>query len=641
MGSLSGGVAPSSGGESEFALAEQSRVVPATSATVRATVAQAIVEFFQSQYLEQFDGSYKPMIYGYWGIFGHGNVCGYGQALEEKEEQVPYFRGQNEQGMALAAMAFAKQSQNRQACAVTTSIGPGATNMVTAAACAHTNRIPLLLLPGDVFASRLPNPVLQQLEDVKAQYSVNDCFLPVSVFFDRIFRAEQLLDALPKAAQALADPQRPGPVVLSVCQDLQAEAYDFPAHLFQRRNHRLRRSPPDGSELEGLKKALLEAKRPLFLLGGGVVYSGAKESITRFCQQSGIPCTETQAGKGCVPDDLCLGGLGVTGTYAANKALENADLLVAWGSRLGDFVTSSNAGVPPTCKRVCVNLLPFDATKISAAPVVGDIKIVLDQLLQEPSLGQLAVSPEYKKEMQALRTNWLDMRSKICAQPTSDSMVVDAVNQVCHAINGVAVAAAGGLPGEMHKLWRSNGREDYHLEYGYSCMGYEVAGGVGVKMASPEKEVFSMCGDGSWLMMHTEIVSARLLKFPISVICVDNSGFGCIHRLQNGSGIREYGNLQTSGVDFVKNAEALGVEICVKTTPPDLKATLMKHCTPENRGKCKLFLVNTDPDISSPGYSWWDVAIPEHSKLSKSDQTISEKRVEYERRIAARKSAKL
>ena len=455
--------------------------------TLRLTAAQATVRFLAAQQTE-IDGAILPLFAGVFAIFGHGNVAGLGEALYAARDVLPTYRAHNEQAMALSAIAYAKASRRRRMMVCTTSIGPGATNMVTAAAVAHVNRLPVLLMPGDVFANRRPDPVLQQAEDFSdGTVSVNDCFRPVSRYFDRIMRPEQVIPALGRAVATLTDPALCGPVTLAFCQDVQTEAYDYPESLFAPRVHRLRRQGPDAAELAAAVAALTAAKQPLVICGGGVLYSEAERELVAFCDKRGIPFAETQAGKSATPADhpLHLGAVGVTGTGAANDRAAEADVVLAVGTRLADFTTGSWALFKnPERKLIGLNVQPFDAVKHRALPLVADARLGVEAL--DAALGDWRAPAAWRAAASRGRAEWIEVAARYTA-PTnallpSDAEVLGALQRVADP-SDVIVCASGGLPGELHKLWQAGAPLGYHLEYGYSCMGYEIAGGVGVKMA--------------------------------------------------------------------------------------------------------------------------------------------------------------
>jgi 3D-(3,5/4)-trihydroxycyclohexane-1,2-dione acylhydrolase (decyclizing) len=532
--------------------------------TLRLTMAQALVRFLAAQRGE-IDGREVALLGGVFAIFGHGNVAGLGEALYQAREALPTLRAHNEQAMALAAIAFAKQHRRRRLMACTSSIGPGATNMVTAAAVAYANRLPLLLLPGDVFASRRPDPVLQQIESfAEPTLSVNDCFRPVSRWWDRITRPEQILQSLPQAMRVLTDPAECGPVTLALPQDVQTEAYDYPEEFFRPRLWRLRRAPPDGTQLAEAAAALTRAKAPLLIAGGGVHYSLATETLAGFAERHGMPVAETQAGKGALSWDhpAAVGAIGVTGASAANALAAEADVILTVGTRLSDFTTASRSLFRnPGATLIQLNAAGFDAGKHGALPLVSDAKAGLEAL--SARLGAARAPTPWTDKARGLMRGWNAAVERATAPNNaplpSDAQVLGAVNRAADP-DDIVVCAAGGLPGELHKLWRVRLPGTYHVEYGYSCMGYEIAGGLGVKLAAPDREVYVLVGDGSYLMMNSEIATSVQLGSKLTVIVLDNGGFGCINRLQAASGSASFNNLfpAGSGVDFAAHAASLG-----------------------------------------------------------------------------------
>ena len=585
--------------------------------TVKLTASQALVRYLRAQEVEPG----VPFIAGVWAIFGHGNVAGLGEALQAAAGRLPTWRGHNEQGMAHAAIAFAKASNRRRAMAVTTSIGPGATNLVTAAAVAHVNRLPVLLLPGDVFANRAPDPVLQQIEDFQdGTVSANDCFRPVSRYFDRITRPEQLLTALPRAFATMTDPAECGPVTLALCQDVQAQAHDWPESFFEPRILRTRRPPPDPRELAAAVDAVRAARRPLVIAGGGVHYAQATQALRDFVETHALPVAETQAGKSALPWDhpLNLGSIGVTGSSAANAVAASADLVIAVGTRLQDFTTGSWALFANPSRRILqLNVAAYDAAKHAAIPLVCDARHGLDGLSR--GLGDWrAPEPD-----DSHGTEWRAAVDAATAPPgnnalPSDAQVIGAVQRATGP-DAVLVCAAGGLPGELHKLWRASRPNGYHLEYGYSCMGYEIAGGLGVKMALPEREVVVMVGDGSYLMMNSELATSVMLGRKIIVVVLDNRGFGCITRLQEATGGSRFNNLlddalheEPSHIDFVAHARALGAG-AEKADSVEALERAMARARESTRSYC--IVIDTDPmACTEAGGYWWDVAVPEVSE---------------------------
>jgi 3D-(3,5/4)-trihydroxycyclohexane-1,2-dione acylhydrolase (decyclizing) len=590
--------------------------------TIRLTCAQALVKFLAAQ-RGIVDGAEMPLIAGCWAIFGHGNVAAMGEALHGAGDALPTYRGHNEQSMALAAIAYAKAMRRRRMMAVTSSIGPGATNMVTAAAVAHVNRLPVLFLPGDVFAGRRPDPVLQQVEDFEdGTVSANDCFRPVSRFFDRIARPEQILTALPRAMAVLTDPAQCGPVTLALCQDTQAEAFDYPESFFAPRTWRIRRPPPDAAELAEAAALLREARAPLIIAGGGVHYAGATDTLARFAEAHAIPVTETQAGKSALPHDhpLNLGAIGVSGTAAANEAAEQADLILAVGTRLGDFATGSWAlWRNPNRRVVALNVQAFDAGKRLAAPLVADADLGLQALSTALALHRAPAG--WTARCQAALPAWHQAAARAtgpnnAALPT-DAQVLGAVRRAMPE-SAVVVAAAGGLPGELHKLWPATRPGTYHLEYGYSCMGYEIAGAIGVKMALPEREVVVLLGDGSWLMMNSELATSVMLGTKLIVVLLDNGGFGCIDRLQRGTGGAAFNNLLATArhaalpaFDFAAQAAGLGAIAITVTGTTALEAAI---ATARAADRTTVIVLKTDPaGTTAEGGHWWDIGVPEVS----------------------------
>ncbi|MBE7212811.1 MAG: 3D-(3,5/4)-trihydroxycyclohexane-1,2-dione acylhydrolase (decyclizing), partial [Gluconacetobacter diazotrophicus] len=539
----------------------------------RLTTAQALVRAMAAQ-RTVIDGETVPIFRGVWGIFGHGNVAGMGEALHGMRDALPTLRAHNEQGMVHAAVAYAKAMRRRRFMACTSSIGPGALNMVTGAGVAHVNRLPVLLLPGDVFADRLPDPVLQQVEDwTDGTASASDCFRPVSRYFDRITRPEQIIPAFARAMQVLTDPAECGPVTLSLCQDVQAEAWDFPDSFFAERVHRIRRLRPDERELEDAVAAIRSARRPLVVAGGGALYSGAHEALARFCAARGLPVGETQAGKSAIPDNnpMAMGGIGVSGTAAANALAAEADLVLAVGTKLQDFTTGSWALFnAPELRMIGLNIQPFDAAKHQASPLVSDALVGLEAL--DAALGDWRPDAHWTARAERARAEWREEGARYTALPAPDQNAPPSDAQVIGAVlragrpSDVVVCAAGGLPAELQKHWRTEQAGGYHMEYGFSCMGYEVAGALGVKLACPEREVFVMVGDGSYMMLNSELQTSVMLGLKINVVLLDNNGFGCINRLQQSCGGAEFNNLWKDSqhqaaypaIDFAAHARAMG-----------------------------------------------------------------------------------
>ncbi|MBK8084573.1 MAG: 3D-(3,5/4)-trihydroxycyclohexane-1,2-dione acylhydrolase (decyclizing) [Devosia sp.] len=605
-----------------------------TNTTIRLTMSQALAKFMTRQ-LTVIDGRTVPIFGGVFAIFGHGNVAGFGEALYQVRAELPTYRAHNEQGMAHAAIAFAKASFRRRFMAATSSIGPGATNMVTAAALAHVNRIPVLLLPGDVFANRAPDPVLQQVESFgDGTVSANDVFRPVSRYFDRITRPEQIIPALSRAMQVLTDPAECGPVTLSLCQDVQAEAYDYPESFFDERVWVPRRPRPDETELAAALAALKGAERPVIIAGGGVLYSEAAATLRSFAERHGIPVMETNSGKSSLPHEhpMNMGSVGVTGSSASNLLAEQADVVLAVGSRLQDFTTGSWALFKAEGVRILgLNTQVFDAGKHRAMPLVADARVGLELL--SAGLGTWRSPANWAETAHAAKRRWLGA-AKAVTDPTnqlpSDAQVIGAVARAKGS--GVTlVCASGGLPGELHKLWPAGAPGSYHMEYGYSTMGYEIAGGLGVKLARPDHEVVVMLGDGSYMMMNSEIATSVMLGKKLTIVVLDNRGFGCINRLQMATGGANFNNLLKDAthevlpeIDFAQHAAAMGAWSRKVDSVGELEAALKEAAAIE---RTTVLVIDTDPLISTEaGGHWWDVAVPEVSVRP----SVNAARKEYE-----------
>lgn len=603
---------------------------------VMLTAAQATMRYLANQFVAHPSGE-LPYFAGVWAIFGHGNVASMSEALQAVRDVLPTYRAHNEQAMAHSAIAFAKQARRRRAMVCTSSIGPGATNMITAAALAHVDRLPVLFLPGDVYASRRPDPVLQQIETFHdGTVSANDCFRPVSRFFDRIMRPEQLLDALPRALATMIDPASCGPVTLAFCQDVQAEAWDFPRSFFEPHHWSIRAPRPSRDEMDALVAMVKEARTPLIVAGGGVLYSGAEESLARLAETMSIPVATTQAGKGAMvwQHPMSLGGIGVTGTSGANEAAAGADLIIGIGTRLQDFTTGSRA-LFANRKLVQVNVAAFDAHKHGAFPVVGDAGAVLDELMARLSATADGSSAARTREAKAA---WNDAFEKATNAPEpgnndrpSDAQVLGAVWRQTPD-DTVVVCAAGGLPGELHKLWPVRSPGGYHVEYGYSCMGYEIAAGIGVKLAEPERAVVVLVGDGSYLMMNSELATAVAMGLTLTVVILDNRGFGCIDRLQRATGNRPFNNLLPDGeapqIDFAAHAASLGAAAEKASGIDALEAALARA---RQSGGCHVIVIETDPSVGTEaGGAWWDVAVPEVSE----EPAVRNARAAYEQQLA-------
>jgi 3D-(3,5/4)-trihydroxycyclohexane-1,2-dione acylhydrolase (decyclizing) len=606
--------------------------------TTRLTMAQALVRYLRAQRTEV-DGAELPLFAGVWAIFGHGNVAGLGEALAASRAELPTLRGHNEQAMAHAAIAFAKAHVRRRVMACTTSIGPGATNMVTAAAVAHVNRLPVLLLPGDVFAGRRPDPVLQQVEDFgDPTVSANDCFKPVSRYWDRITRPEQLLSSLPAALATLTDPATCGPVTLALPQDVQAEAFDYPEAFFRPRVHRLRRPGADPTQLAEAAERLRRARTPLIVAGGGVHYSLAWEALREFAERHAIPVAETQAGKGALPWDhgCAVGALGVTGSTAANALAAEADVVLAVGTRLGDFATGSRALFQsPDLALIGLNVTAFDARKHAALPLVADAGRALAEL--SAALGGWRAPEAWIASARRLAADWhrtVDAATAASDRtPATEAQVIGAVNRAAGP-RDVVVGAAGGLPGELHKLWRTRDPLGYHLEYGYSCMGYEIAGGLGVKLALPDREVFVMVGDGSYLMLNSEIATSVAMGKKLVIVVLDNHGYGCIHRLQQACGSPAFNNLlgedgPPPAIDFTGLARSLGAAAEAVKSIADLEGALARA---RKVDRTTVLVIETDPVApTAAGGAWWDVPVPEASPRAEV-RTAHDRYVEARRR---------
>lgn len=597
---------------------------------MRMTVAQALVRYLARQYVVR-DGVEQPFFAGVFGIFGHGNVTGIGQALEETDA-LKFYLPQNEQAMVHTAAAYAKMKNRLQTFVCTTSVGPGAANMLTGAAGATINRLPVLLLPGDVFANRLPNPVLQQLEYPTSQdVSVNDAFRPVSAYWDRIYRPEQLFSSLPEAMRVLTDPAQTGAVTIALPQDVQTEAYDFPARFFEKRVWRVPRSLPPESELDEAVQLLRRAKRPLIIAGGGVIYSDASGALNEFTRTFGVPVVETQAGKGALPSDhpFNMGPVGANGGFAANRLAADADVVLAVGTRLADFTTASKTAFQhPDVRFVGVNVTAMDAHKLGALPLVGDAREALRALFIRLDRVGWGVESAYVDEYRRHKAEWdaeVDhQRQRKPEHGLSQANVIGIVNDVSGP-RDVVVCAAGSMPGDLLKLWRTSDPKGYHLEYGFSTMGYEIAGGLGVRMADPERDVFVMVGDGSYLMLNTEIVTSIQEGHKLIIVLVDNGGYQSIHGLQRASGSPSFGNElrfrdtaterldgEHVPVDFAANAASLGALPLRAGDEASFRAALARAKVAE---RTVLIHVRVDKDVRVPSYDgWWDVPIAEVSE---------------------------
>jgi len=609
------------------------------------TMAQALVGFLKNQYVER-DGVENRLFEGAWGIFGHGIIAGLGQALQQNPD-FPYYLCRNEQGAVHIATAFAKARKRKAAFVCTSSIGPGATNMITGAATATVNHLPVLLLPGDIFARRNVAPVLQQVESEHTQdVSVNDAFKPVSRYWDRIYRPDQLICSLPEAMRVLTSPSRTGAVTLALPQDVQAEAYDFPEAMFEKRVWHIARPEPEPVQLAIAAEWIRGARRPMIVAGGGVIYSEASEALARFASETGIPVGETQAGKGSLPYDhpWNLGAVGVTGTPGANIAAREADLILAVGTRLADFTTASKTAFQnPQVRFIGLNVNEFDAYKHAALPLVGDAKAGLERL--GALLQGYHTSVPYEEAVAVWKDAWERETDRIFAlrhgPPISQGEVIGAVARAARP-GDVILNAAGSLPGDLHKLWRTRRPGGYHMEYGYSCMGYEIAGGLGVKMADPSRDVYVMVGDASFLMMFSELATSIQEGYKLNLVVVDNHGFSSIGGLSNAIGSGGFGTHYRcrSGrtghldgeyvpVDFVQLAAGMGAHAVRATTLADVENALEAM---RSHNRSTVVVIETDKEMRVPGYeSWWDVPISEVSEIA----GIREARAQYE--IAVKK----
>ena len=611
---------------------------------MKLTMAQAIIRYLNNQYVER-DGKENKFIAGVWGIFGHGNVAGIGEALEQNKN-LKHFLPRNEQAMVHTAVAYAKQNKRMKIFACTSSIGPGATNMVTAAAGATINRLPVLLLPGDIFSRRNVAPVLQQLEHTNSpDISVNDCFKPISVFWDRINRPEQIISSLPEALRVLTDPIATGAVTLSLPQDVQAEAYDYPDHLFNKRVWAVPRNMPSEESLASAAAIIKKATNPVIIAGGGVIYSDAEKALNEFCNNTGIPVGETQAGKGAIPwnHSQSLGAIGVTGTSAANIISRDADLIICIGTRISDFTTASKTLFQhPSVTFLSINVSPFDAHKHSSVSLIGDAKKSLETLNYILKNDGFSISVKYRAEIKQQKNNWnqaVDRIFNLKNKPAVSQGEVIGLISDCMTEDDTVVCAAGSLPGDMHKLWRTVNGNQYHMEYGYSCMGYEIAGGLGIRMAKQSGEVFVMVGDGSYLMMNSEIVTAVQENQKLIIVLINNHGFGSINGLSLSLGSEGFGNQyrqreketgEYTGdelpVDYTAHAKSMGIDAVKVKTKQRLEKSIRQ--ARENDGST-LIEILVDRSVGVPGYeAWWDVPVAE---VSESDG-VTKIRKEYNKK---------
>ncbi len=608
------------------------------------TVAQAIITFLKNQYVER-DGQQHRFFSGVLGIFGHGNVAGIGQALIENPD-LPYTLVRNEQAAVHMAAGYAKANNRLKTFICTSSIGPGATNMITGAALATINRLPVLLLPGDIFARRNVAPVLQQLESPSTQdIGVNDCFKPVSRYWDRIYRPDQIITALPEVMRVLTSPSDCGAVTLALPQDVQTEAYDYPAELFQKRVWLIRRPAGDSVSLSRAIKAIAGSRKPLIVAGGGVLFSVASDALAAFVSQTGIPVAETQAGKGSLPYDhpQCVGAIGATGNLAANRLAREADLVIGIGTRYSDFTSASmTAFQNPEVRFVNINTAEFDAYKVSAIPVVADARVALEALTA--ALPSYKVSSDYAFQISQLKQAWeaeVDRLFHLNTQPKpAQSEVIGAMWEASGS-RDVLLSAAGSHPGDLHKLWRTRTPNGYHLEYGYSCMGYEIPGAMGAKLADPSREVYVFLGDGTYLMSPSEIVTALQEHIKLIVVLVDNKGFASIGGLSRSLGMAGFGTSyrERSGasgqldgelmkVDYAASVRSLGAHAIKAGSIKELKAALEEA---KKSDRLTVIVIETQPGVGVPGYdSWWDVAVAEVSQI----EDVRKARAQY---VEARK----
>ncbi|MEW4226052.1 3D-(3,5/4)-trihydroxycyclohexane-1,2-dione acylhydrolase (decyclizing) [Rossellomorea marisflavi] len=635
--------------------------------TIRLTTAQALVKFLNAQYVE-FDGREERFVKGVFTIFGHGNVLGLGQALEEDPGELEVYQGRNEQGMGHAAMAFAKQSKRKQIMACTASVGPGSANMITSAATATANQIPVLYLPGDVFASRQPDPVLQQIEQTHdLSISTNDAFRPVSKYWDRVSRPEQLMQAMLNAMRVLTNPADTGAVTISLPQDVQGEAWDYPLSFFRKRVHRIERRMPSVESVSDAVELIRSKKRPFMILGGGVRYSEAAEAFLRFAEAFRIPFGETQAGKSGVPGShsLNLGGVGVTGNAAANLLASKADLIIGVGTRFTDFTTGSKE-LFQGADVLTINISDFHAGKLEAVKVVADAKTGLEAIASE--LGDYQSS--YRGELEEAREQWDAELHRLHHIEIGDSFTPEIAGQLDEELthykealntnlaqttvighvnrlideDAVIVGAAGSLPGDLQRMWVSKDQDTYHMEYGYSCMGYEIAGALGVKLAEPGREVYALAGDGSYLMLHTELITSLQERKKINILLFDNAGFGCINNLQMDNGMGSFATEfrhrnQASGrmdgpvmtIDYAKVAEGYGAKTYSVRTLEELEAAIKDA---KDQPVSTLIDIKVLPKTMTHGYdSWWNTGVAEVSEK----QSIREA---YDRNMAKRQTAR-
>lgn len=636
---------------------------------MKLTVAQALIKFLDNQYIE-YDGKVDRFIEGVFTIFGHGNVLGLGEALENEEHSLVVHQGKTEQGMGHIAMGYAKQKRRRKIYACTSSVGPGAANMVTSAATATANRIPVLFLPGDVYACRQPDPVLQQIEqNYDLGISTNDSFKAVSKYWDRVSRPEQLMSAMVNAVRVLLNPAETGAVTIALPQDVQGEVYDFPEYFFSKKVHRLERRYPTKYEIKDAVELLKNSKTPLIICGGGVKYSQCEEELLKFIEKFNIPFGETQAGKGSISSDhrLNLGGIGTTGNISANKIAKYADVVIGIGTRYTDFTTASKwLFQNPNVKFININVSEFDSYKMDAVKIVADAKVTLEVLTEE--LFKISYMSRYRNEIEEVKLEWRQELDRLHSLEYGENFIPEVAGHFDNIIheyveskestltqtkvlrelnkiikeNSVIVGSSGSLPGDLQRIWETTGDNSYHMEYGYSCMGYEIAAALGVKMAEPDKEVYAMVGDGSYLMLHTEIITAIQENKKINIVLLDNGGFGCINNLQMSNGMGSFitefrarggnykkldGNL--INIDFAKSAEGYG---CKTYSIKTLKELHDAFEDSKNYNRVVLFDIKVLPKTMTNGYdSWWRVGNAEISKNKKVEEIAAKLKEEKEK----------
>ncbi len=596
--------------------------------TIKLTTSQAVIKFLQNQYIED-EAGVERFFAGCLGIFGHGNVAGIGQALQQSPS-FKYILTRNEQASVHIAIAYAKMKNRRGAWVCTSSIGPGATNMITGAACATINRLPVLIIPGDIFAGRHVSPILQQLESQHTQdISVNDCFKPVSRYWDRINRPEQIISSLPQAMRVLLSPSETGAVTISIPQDVQAEAYDFPIDFFKKKIHNIARLRPDSLIFEEAVKLIKQASKPIIIAGGGVIYSKASKILEKFVKTTGIPSAETFAGKGSLPYNhpMNLGAIGATGTKPATIISAEADLVIGIGTRYSDFTTASKTAFQnPKVKFININITEFDSFKLGALPLVGDARVCIEELLSK--LKGYKTKPEYINKIKDFNKSWDNYVTEVYKikgkTSVSQAEVIGTLNDFVSP-EDVLVCAAGSLPGDLHKLWRTTDPKGFHLEYGYSTMGYECAAGLGVKMADPNREVWVMVGDGNYLMMNNEIITSLQEGVKYNIILLDNQGFASIGALSQSLGSQRFGTQynyrnEQSGelngapisIDFIKNAQSLGANTIKVSNIEELKSALKKA---KRSKKTTVIVISTDLYSNVPGHAWWEVPVAQVSEM--------------------------